>query len=162
MNWNDDTNQENRDVNSSNTGLSTVLSDILEDNLDHLLEVFHPGQAPQDKSLRTARVPLLKRSSLADTVIVCPPLPNFRNLPAAMAPPLLKRQESPLLNRLAECNLAPSSMALVVRNMSSRDQNNLQPKVTSDQNVPQNQKATFEVARWLMEAIVLKKNHWPT
>jgi len=98
--------------------------------------------------------------SRADTVIARPLLPNSRNLPAAMAPPLLKRQKSALLNKFSESDRAPSRRALVLPNKSSGDQNIRQPKASSDQNVPQHQKATFEVAKRFMEAMVFTKTPW--
>ena len=77
-----------------------------------------------------------------------------------MAPPLLKRQKSSLLNKLSESDRAPSTQALP-RRKSSGDQNVPQPKASADQNVPQHQKATFEVAKRFMEAIVFKKTPLP-
>jgi len=141
--------------------VSTLSSDIEEDDLDHQQEVLHLGQARRDKSLCTTRVPLPKKQSRADTVIARPPLPDSQNLPAAMAPPLLKRQKSSLLNKLSESDRAPSARALVLPNKSSGDQNIPQPKASSDQNVPQHQKGTFEVAKRFVEAIVSTKNPWP-
>jgi len=41
------------------------------------------------------------------------------------------------------------------------DQNVPQPKAGGDHNVSQHQKATFEVAKWFMEAIVFTKTPWP-
>jgi len=157
----DETDQEIDDDESEDTRESTSSSNIEEDDLDHQQEVIHLGQACRDKSLRTTRVPLPKKQSRADTVIAHPPLPNSRNLPAAMAPPLLKRQKSSLLNKLPESDCAPSARALVLPNMSSGDQNIPQPKASSDQNVPQHQKGTFEVAKRFMEAILSTKNPWP-
>jgi hypothetical protein len=161
MNQDDETDQEIGDDESEDTGESTLSSDIEEDDLDHQQEVLHLGQARRDKSLRTTRVPLPKKRSRADTVIARPPLPNSRNLPAAMAPPLLKRQKSALLNKFSESDRATSGRALVLPNKSSGDQNIPQPKASSDQNVPQHQKATFEVAKRFMEAIVFTKTPWP-
>jgi len=92
MNQDDETDQEIGEDDSEDTGESTLSSDIEEDDLDHQLEVLHLGQARRDKSLRTSRVPLPKKRSHADTVITRPALPNSRYLPAAVAPPLLKRQ----------------------------------------------------------------------
>jgi len=112
-------------------------------------------------SLHTTRVPLRKKWSCADTVNARPPLPNFRNLPAAMAPPLLKWQKSSLLNKLSESDCAPSARALVLPNKSSGDQCIPQPKASSDQNVPQPQQGTFEVAKRFMEAILFTMNSWP-
>ena len=157
----DDTDQDIGDDASEDAGESTLSSDIEEDDLDHQQEVLHLGQARRDKSLRTTRVPLPKKRSRADTVIARPPLPNSRNLPAAMAPPLLKRQKSALLNKFSESDRATSGRALVLPNKSSGDQNIPQPKASSDQNVPQHQKATFEVAKRFMEAIVFTKTPWP-
>jgi hypothetical protein len=77
-----------------------------------------------------------------------------------MAPPLLKLQKSALLNKSSESDRAPSAQALP-QPMSSGDQNALQPKASADQNIPQHQKATFEVAKRFMEAIVFTKTPWP-
>jgi len=157
----DETEEEIGDDDSDDTGESTLSSDIAEDYLDHQQEVLHLAQVRQDKSSRTTWAPLPKKRSCADTVIARPPLPNSRNLPAAMAPPLLKRQKSSLLNKLFESDCAPSARALVLPNMSSGDQNIPQPKASSDQNLPQHQKGTFEVAKRFMEAMVFTKNPWP-
>ena len=46
-------------------------------------------------------------------------------------------------------------------NESSGDQNAPKPKASSDQNVPQHQKATCQVAKRFMEAIVFTRNPWP-
>jgi len=161
MNQDDETDQEIGDDGSEDTGESTLSSDIEADDLDHQQEVLYLGQARRDKSLRTTRVPLPKTQSRGNTVIARPPLPNSRNLPAAMAPPLLKRQKSVLLNKFSESDRAPSGRALVLPKKSSGDQNIPQPKASSDQNVPQHQKATFEVAKRFMEAIVFTKTPWP-
>jgi hypothetical protein len=129
--------------------------------LDHQQEVLHLGQARQDKSLSTTRDPLPKKPSRAGTVIARPPLPNSRNLHAAMAPPLLECQKSALLNKFSESDHPPSGRALVLPNKSCGDQNIPQPKASSDQNVSQHQKATFEVAKRFMEAIVFTQTPWP-
>jgi len=54
----DETEQEIDDDDSEDSGESTLSSDIEEDDLDHQQEVLHLGQACQDMSLRTTRVPL--------------------------------------------------------------------------------------------------------
>ena len=77
-----------------------------------------------------------------------------------MAPPLLKRQKSALLNKSSESDHAPSAQALP-QPKSSGDQNSPQFKASANQNVPQHQKATFEVAKTFMEAIVYTKSLWP-
>jgi hypothetical protein len=77
-----------------------------------------------------------------------------------MAPPLLKRQKSALLNKSSESDHAPSAQALQ-QPKSSGDQNALQPKATADQNVTQREKATFEVAKRFMEAILFTKTPSP-
>jgi hypothetical protein len=161
MNQDDETDQGIGDDESEATGESTLSSDIDQDNVDHQQEVLDLGQARRDKSLHTTRVPLGKKWSRADTDIAHPPLPNSQNLPAAMAPLLLKWQKSALLNKFSESDCAPFGLALVLHNQSSGDQNIPQPKSSSDQNVHQHQKATFEVAKRLMEAIVFTKTPWP-
>jgi len=88
----DETDQAIGNDDSEDTRESTLSSNIEEDNLDHQQEVLHLGEARQDKSLCTTRVPLPKERSCANTVIARPPLPNSRNLPAAMTPPLLTCQ----------------------------------------------------------------------
>jgi len=161
MNQDDKTDQEIGDDDSEDTGESTLSSDIEEDNSDHQQKVLHLGQARRDTSLCTTRDPLPKKHSLADTIIPSPPLPNSRNLPVAMAPPLLKHQKSSLLNKSSESEHAPSAQALVLPNWSNGYQKCPQPKASSDQNVPQHQKATFEVAKTFMEAIIFTKTPWP-
>jgi len=160
MNQDDKTNHVFGDGNSEDTGESTFSSNIEEDNFDHLQEVLYLAQARRDKSLRTTMVPLRKKRSLGDTVIAYPPFPNSRHLPAAMAPPLLKHQTSSLVNILSEPDHAPSSRALVLSNMSSGNKNIPQPKASSDQNVPQHQKATLDAAKWFMEVIIFTKTPW--
>jgi len=115
----------------------------------------------RNKTLHTTSVPLPEKRSRADTVIARPPLPNSRNLPVALAPPLLKRQKSSLLNKLSQSDRATSARALVLPNKCSGHQNIPQPKASSDQNIPQHQKASFEVVKWFMEAIRFTKTPWP-
>jgi hypothetical protein len=67
---------------------------------------------------------------------------------------------STLRNKLSESDRVPSNKALPLRK-SSGGQNITQPKASSDQNVPQHQNATFEVAKRIMEAIVFTKTPWP-
>jgi hypothetical protein len=73
-----------------------------------------------------------------------------------MAPPLLKHQKSTLLNQLSKSDGAPSTQALLLFK-SNGDQHFPQPKASADQNIPQQQKATFEVAKRFMKAIVFTK-----
>ena len=127
---------------SEDTGECTLSSDIEQDDLDHEQEVLLLGQACRDKSLQTTRVPLPKQRSCANTVIARPLLPNSWKPPGSMAPPLLKRQKSALLNKSSESDRAPSAQALL-QPMSSGDQNAPQPKASAYQNVPKHQKATF-------------------
>ena len=78
-----------------------------------------------------------------------------------MAPPLLTRQHSSLLNKSSESDSAQSSWALVLPNKPSGDQNIPQPIASSDQNVHQHQKGTVEVSQRFMEAMVFTENPWP-
>jgi len=159
MTQDDETDQAIGDDVSEKTRQSTLSSDIEEDDLDHHQVVLHVGQACRDKSLRSTSVPLSMKLSRADTVIAHPPLPNSRNLPAAMAPPLLKHQKSFPLIKSSESDCAPSAQPLVKPNTSSGDQNSPQPKASCDQNVAQQQDTTFEVAKRFMGAIVFTKTH---
>jgi len=156
----DDTDQKLSDDESEDPGESTLSSNIEEDDFDHQEEVVLLGQARWDKLLWTTWVPLPKQRIRADTVIACPPLPNSWNTAGAMAPALLKRKKSILLNKLSKSDHAPSTQALPLR-MFSGDQNVPQPKASADQNVPQNQKPNFEVAKRFMEAIVFKRTPRP-
>jgi len=54
----DETDQEIDDDDIDDTRESTISSDVEGDDLDHQTEVLDLGQARQDKSLRTRRVPL--------------------------------------------------------------------------------------------------------
>jgi hypothetical protein len=121
MNQNDETNQEIGDDDSEDTGESTFSSDIEEDDLNHQQVVLHLGQVRWEKSLRTTRVLLRKKQSHADTVLARPPLPKSQNLPAAMAPPLLKRQRSSVLSKLSDSDRAAFTRALVLPNKSGGD-----------------------------------------
>jgi hypothetical protein len=91
MNQDDQTDQEISDNYSEDTTESIISFDIKEDDWHYQLEVLHLGMGHQDKSLCTTRVRLPLKLSHADTVIARPPLSNSQNLPAAIAPPLLKR-----------------------------------------------------------------------
>jgi len=160
----DDSDQEIGDDKSDrereDTGETMSSSDIKENHLDHQQQVLLLGQARRDKLSQTTRVPLPNKWCRADTVIACPLLPNPRKPPGSMAPPLLKRQKSALINKSSESDRAPSAQALP-QPKSSGDQNALQPKASADQNVRQHQKATFQVAKRFIEAIVFTKTPWP-
>jgi hypothetical protein len=161
MNQDDQTHRQIGDDDSEDIGESALSSDIKGDDLENQQEVLHLGQGCWEKSVCTTRVPLPKNHSRADTVIARTLLPISCNLPAAMAPPLLKHQKSSLFNKLSESDHVPSSWTLVLPNKSSGDQNCLQPKASSNLNIPQHHKATFELAKKFMEAIVFTKTPWP-
>jgi len=138
-----DTDREISENQSEDLGDFTLSTDIEEDDLDNQQEVLHSDQARRDKTLRTARVPLPKKWSHADTVIVCTSLPNLRHPAAAMAPPLLKHQKS-TINISRESDIV---QALPLPNAGG-DQNVPQQKPGGgDHNVPQHQKATLEIAK---------------
>jgi len=109
-----------------------VPSDIEEDNMEHTQNLLCPGQARRHKLLRTTIAPPWMEQSCTDIVISPALLPNPRNPPATMAPPLLKHQQSTVLKILLESDHAPSPQALVLPNMSSGDQNVSKPKASSD------------------------------
>jgi len=105
-----------------------------EADLDGQQQVPSQGQARQDKSLQTTRLPQLMQPSSADTVIAPPPHPHFRYSAVAMAPTLLKCQKSNLLNKLSESDHAPSCQALPLC-MSSGDRKVPQPQAGAHQKV---------------------------
>jgi len=160
VNQDDITDQEISDDKSDYPGESTLLSDLEEEDLDHQQDFLLLGQALRDTSLQTTMVPLPKKRSHADTVTACTPLPNSPNPAGAIAPPLLKHQESTLLRKLSDSDHAPSTQAQPLPK-SSGDQNVPQPKSSADQNVPQHQKVTFQVAQWSRVEIVFTKTPWP-
>ena len=156
MTQDDHTNQDISD-DGNDTGESTISSDIEENNLHHHQKVLLLGQANWNVSLQMIWVPLPKKCSHADTVIACPLLTNSWEPPGAMARPLLKHQKSLIVNNLSMSDQTPSAQALL---KSSWDQNVPQPMASGKQNVPQHQKATFEVVNRFMEAIILTKTSW--
>ena len=135
----DNTDWEISNHQSDAAGVSTLSSDIEQDELDIWQEVLHPDQARRDETLRTTRVPLPKQGSRADTVIACTRLPNLRHSFAAIVPPLLKRHKS-AINISRESDVV---QALLLP-MAGGDHNVPQPMAGGDHNVPQHQKATFE------------------
>jgi len=110
----DNNNQEIGDAQSWETERSTISSNIAEDDCDRHLKELLLGQVRWNKSLSTIIVPLPKKWSHTDTVIACPLLPNSRNPPRAMAPPLLKCHKSTLLNKLSKSDHAPSAKMLLL------------------------------------------------
>jgi len=136
-------------------GESTLSSDIEEDDLDNQQEVLHLDQARHDTTIRTTRVPPPEKRSDADTVIAYTSLPNLRHPAGAIAPPLRKRQKSAI-------NISHKSDIVQALPLpkAGGDQNVPQQKPSGgDHNVPQHKKATFEVAKRFMEAIVFTRLH---
>ena len=128
----DETDQEISDDDREHTWELTLSFDITEDNLTHEQEVLYLDQVRQDKSIPCKRGLLPNKQRLADTVIACPPLPHFRNLPAARAPPLLKRQMSSCRKKFSESDHLSSARALLLPNQSTGDYNLPQCKASSD------------------------------
>jgi len=97
----------------------------------------------------------MKRSR-ADTVIARSPLPNLRHPVGTIARPLLKRKKS-AINISCESDVVQA----LPLTMAGGDNNVPQPKAGGDLKVPQHKKATFELAKRFMEAIVFTKTPWP-
>jgi hypothetical protein len=152
----DDTDREISKDESEDPGESPMSSDIEEDNLDIRPEVVHQDQVRRDETLRTTRVPLPKKRSRADTVIARTPLPNLRHPARVIALPLLKRQTSVII--ISRESDVVKALPLP---KAGGDQNVPQPKAGGDDNVPQHHKASAEVAKRFMEAIVFTKTPWP-
>ena len=152
----DDTDWEISNDDSEDPGQSTLSSDIEEGDLEIRQAVLHLDQARRDKTIRTTRVPPPKKWSRADTVIARAALPNLRHPAGAIAPPLLKRQKSVI-------NISRKSDVVQALPLpkAGGDQSVPQPMASGDHNVPQHQKATCELAKRFMEAIVFTKTPWP-
>jgi len=144
-----DTDQEISDGDSQDIRESTISSNINEANLNCQEEFPLLGQVCLDMLLHTTMFPLPMEFSQADTLIACPPLPNSQNPPGVMAPWMLKRQKSSLLNRSSKTDHALSAQMLPL------------PKASGDWNVPQQQLAIFEVLRRFMEAMVVMRTRLP-
>lgn len=132
-------------------------------NVEHYLirqqDVLHLSQEYPHMTLWTWKVPMPKKWSHAKTgIVICPPLPNSRNLAGALTPPLLKYQK-PALNISFESD-HESTQALLL-SMSSADQNFQQPNACGDDNDSKPQEALFEVTMRFIQAIVLMKTPWP-
>jgi len=152
----DDTDWEISNDESEEAGESTLSSDIEEDDLDILQEVLYLDHARRDKTIQTTRVLLPKNRSRADTVIARTPLPTLRHPVAAIAPPLLERQKSAI-----NISLDSDVVQALPLPKASGDHNFSQPNAGGGHNVAQHQKATFEVAKRFLEAIVCTKTPWP-
>jgi len=151
--------QEINEGDSESTRLSTSLSVIVQDTLNHPQTVLLEGQACWNKSIWTSKVVLLKKWTCADTVLTHPPLPNSRDSAAAMAPQLLKHQKTTLLNTLCKFDHAPSVQVLPLPK-STGDQHAPHSKACWDQNVAQQQHNSCEVAKIFVQPIVFMKSPW--
>jgi hypothetical protein len=152
----DDTDQKLSNDESKVLSESTISSDIEEDNLVNLQEVLHLGQVRHDKTIQTTSVQLPMKQSCANTVITHTPLRNLRHPVGAIAPPLFKHQKS-AINISYESDIVQTLPLL----QANGDQNVNQPKASGDHNVPQHPKATFEIAKWFIEATIFTKTPWP-
>jgi len=77
-----------------------------------------------------------------------------------MALLLLKCQKSTFLNKSSESDRAPSAQ-LLPQPKTTGHKNDQQPKASVEEIVPRQRKATFDVAKRFMEAIVFMKTPWP-
>jgi hypothetical protein len=133
-----DTDRESSNDDIDDPGVSTLSSNIIEDDFDSLQEVLHLDLVCSEKRIQTARVPLPKKQIHANTVTVRDPLPTQRHLVRAIAPPLLKRQNSTI-------NIScKSAIVQVLRHPNAGGDKILpQPKVSGDHNVLEHQRATL-------------------
>jgi len=130
---------------SEDLGQSTLSSHIEEDDLDIQQEVLHLDQAHHEKTIQTTRDPPPKKWSHANTVIARTPLPSLRHPAWAIVPALLKRETSVI-------NISRGYD--IVQGLPLR-------KAGGDYKVPQYQKATFELVKQLLEAVVFTLTPWP-
>jgi len=151
----DTTNQEISNDESEDPRESTWSSDIEDNDLDNWQEVLHPDLAHRDKTIWSKGVPLPTTQSHADTIITRTPLPNLWHSARVIAPPLLKRQKSAI-------NISHESDIVQVLPLPKPggDRNVPQPTACGDLHVAQHQNATFEGAKWFIEAIIFTKTSW--
>jgi len=152
----EDTDQEISNDECEHPQECTLLSDIEEDDLDNQQEVLHLDQMHHDKIFHNTWVPLRKKWSRANTVVLYTPLPNLRHPAGAIAPSSLKSQKS-TINISHDLDI----VQVLPLPKAGGDQNAPQPKTCGDHNIPQYHNATFEVAKWFMKAIVFTNTHWP-
>lgn len=101
-----------------------------------------------------------KKWSHADTVCAHPLLSNSQYPAGATSPLPLKYLKSTVLNKLSKSDHSPSTQALPLP-MSSGDRNVLQRKASADQNVPQHQPATFELAKMVHGGYCIQEDPFP-
>jgi hypothetical protein len=147
----DDTDWEISNDQSEDLEESTLSSEIEKDDLDNHQEIQHLDLARRDKTIQTTCVRLPKKRSRADTFIARAPLPV-----GAIAPPLLKCEKS-AINVSHESDIVQT----LPLKKAGGDQNVPQLKAGGDHKYPHHQKATFEVAKRFIEAIVFTKTPWP-
>jgi hypothetical protein len=153
----DNTHREISEIECDDLGESTLPSDIEEDDLDNYQDVLHLDQARRDKTISTTRVLPPKQWSHADTVTPRTSHLNLLHPAGAMVPLLLKRQKSTI-------NISHDSDIIQALTLPTAGGDQIVPQQTpggGEHNVPQHQKATFEVAKLFMEAIVFTKTRWP-
>jgi hypothetical protein len=152
-----DTDREISENESDVVGASTMSSDTEDDDLNLNQEVIQLDLERRDKTIRPRRVPATKKRIRADIVIARTSLRNLRHPARVMAPTLLNRQKS--TSNLSNDSDIGQALPLP---KDGGDKNVFQQKPGGgDHNVPQHQKATFEVAKRFMEAIVFTKSPWP-
>jgi len=149
----DDTDQKSND-DSEGLVESTFSSDIEKDDLDNLLELLHVDQTRRDKTLQTWSLPLPMKRSRADTFIACTSHPNLQHPTGAIAPPLLNHPKS-TINMLRESGIVLAQVISLPK--VGGDQSVPQPTAGAEYNVPQQQQATYDVAKQLMEAMVFTR-----
>ena len=153
----DHTNGEFSNDNSEDPAESTFSSLMEEDDFDNQQEVLHQDQVRHNETLEMTRDPLPKKCNHADTVIVRTSPPNLRHPAGAIAPPLLNRQQS-TINIVHESDIVLAQSLPLPK--AGGDQHIPHPTAGGDHIIPQPQKATFEVAKWFMEAILFSMTPW--
>jgi len=156
----DDTDQEIGDDKRKDTGQFAVSCDCEEEDLHNQQEVSLRSLVHWDKSFWTIGVPPPRNWNSTDTTTGRPVFKYWQYPAAEMELPLPKCQKSTLLNKLFQSDCAPSSHALPLY-MSSGDLNVQLLKASREQNIPQCQITTGEVANWLMEAIIFMRTPSP-
>jgi hypothetical protein len=153
----DDINRDIRDLDNEDCRETSSSSDVEDHNLYNKQKIPHRDSACHYKIIHPTRVPLPMKQNCADTVIVRTSLPNLQHPAGAIPPPLPKREKS-TINILPQSDIVPTQGLPL--HQSGGNQIIPQQKGGGDHNVAQHAKATFNVAKWFIEAILFTKTHW--
>jgi len=158
MKLNHDTNPEIANNQYQSSGEFTSSADI-KDQLNHGKGFLLQGQIHWEKNLYTIWCSVAKNLRDGNTVISHQPVTNSWHAAGTMAQQLIIHLNSTLLNKLCKSDHVPTQALPLPQ--SSRNLDVPQCKAIGDLNVAQCQRATFDIAKWIMDATIFTKTPWP-